>query len=91
MSEKIFIFPFILPKLGTQRSEEYYRRTKELALRVETDAGGNRPNGWQGAGRAAQWAKFRDVRVGECLAKTDTKGPFVFGDTISWADFFRAI
>ena len=43
-----------------------------------------------GAERAEQWAKFRDgmSKVDECLAKSDNKGPFVMGDTISWADFF---
>jgi len=43
-----------------------------------------------GAERAEQWAKFRDgmSKIDECLAMTDTKGPFVMGDTISWADFF---
>jgi glutathione S-transferase len=78
-----FILPSVLPKLGTQRSEEYFRRTKELAL--------GRPLVVpEGAERAEQWAKFRDSmsKVDECLAKADTKGPFVMGDTISWADFF---
>ena len=43
-----------------------------------------------GAERTELWAKFRDgmSKVDECLAKTDAKGPFVMGDTISWADFF---
>ena len=43
-----------------------------------------------GAEKAAQWAKFRESmsKVDECLGKTDAKGPFVMGDTISWADFF---
>jgi len=43
-----------------------------------------------GAEKIAQWAKFREglSRVDESLAKTDAKGPFVMGDTISWADFF---
>ena len=27
-------------------------------------------------------------KIDECLAKTDAKGPFVMGDTISWADLF---
>ena len=26
--------------------------------------------------------------IDECMAKTDAKGPFVMGDTVSWADFF---
>ena len=26
--------------------------------------------------------------VDECIAKADAKGPFVMGDTVSWADFF---
>ena len=42
-----------------------------------------------GAERTELWAKFRDAmsKIDEYLAKTDTKGPFVMGDTISWADF----
>lgn len=82
-----FIRPFllssVLPKLGTQRSEEYFRRTKELSL--------GRPLVVPvGAERAETWAKFREgmSKVDECLAKTDTKGPFVMGDTISYADLF---
>jgi glutathione S-transferase len=79
------IFPSVFPKLGTQRSEEYYRRTKELAIGRTLEEMAT-----VGEERAAQWAKFRDgiSKVDECLAKTDTKGPFVMGDTISWADFF---
>ena len=81
-----FIIPLVLPKLGTQRSEEYYRRAREAT-----------PFGRKleevvpvGAERAAEWAKFRDgmSKIDECLGKTDSKGPFVMGDTISWADFF---
>ena len=43
-----------------------------------------------GEERVVQWAKFRDgmSKVDECLGKTDTKGPFIMGDMISWADFF---
>ena len=78
-----FILPSVLPYLGTQRSEEYFRRTKELSL--------GRPLVVPvGAERAETWAKFREgmSKVDECLAKTDTKGPFVMGDTISYADLF---
>ena len=79
-----FILPSILPKLGTQRSEEYFRRTKELVFGQSLEEMAP-----VGAERAAQWAKFRDdmSKVDECLAKTDNEGPFVMGNTISWADF----
>ena len=75
------ILPSGLPKLGTQRSEEYFRRTKELSLGRPLEIP-------VGAEWAEQWAKFRDVmsNFDECLAKT--KGPFVMGDTVSCADFF---
>lgn len=71
-------------KLGTE-SKEYYRRTRELALGktfeeiIPVDVE-----------RIVEWAKFREglSKVDECLAKTDDKGPFVMGNTISWADFF---
>ena len=78
-----FILPSIIPKLVTQRSQEYFRRTKEISL--------GRPLVVPvGAERAEQWAKFRDGmnKIDGCFAKTDTKGLFVMGDTISWADFF---
>ena len=80
-----FIFPSISPKLETQRSEEYFRRSKELSFGRTLEE--MVP---VGAERVAQWAKFRDgmSKIDECLGKTDTKGPFVMGDTISWADFF---
>ena len=80
-----FIIPLVLPKLGTQRSEEYYRRARELTFGQKLEE--MVP---VGAERAAQWAKFRDgmSKIDECLGKTDSKGPFVMGDTISWADFF---
>jgi glutathione S-transferase len=81
-SMRSFILPYFTPKLGTQRSEEYYLRTKALSLGRPLEIP-------VGAERAEQWAKFRDVmsNIDECLAKTDTKGPFVMGDTVSWADF----
>lgn len=43
-----------------------------------------------GKERIEQWAKFQEgmSKVDECVAKTDAKGPFIMGDTISWADFF---
>ena len=69
----------------SQRSKEHFRRSKELAsgrtLEEMTPVG---------AERAAQWAKFREgmSKIDECLGRTDAKGPFVMGDTISWADFF---
>ena len=77
--------PAFFPKIGTPESKEYYRRTKEIifgkTLEQTTPVG---------AEKIAQWAKFREglSRIDECLAKTDAKGPFVMGDTISWADFF---
>ena len=78
-----FLLPMVLPKLGTQRSEEYFRRTKEISL-------GGPLVVPVGAERAEQMTKLRQVmnKVDECLAKTDSKGPFVMGDTISWADFY---
>ncbi|KAF8798616.1 hypothetical protein BYT27DRAFT_7177613 [Phlegmacium glaucopus] len=80
-----FIITAIFPKLGTRRSEEYYRRTREhfLGKPLEEVV----PVGRE---RIEQWAKFQEGmnKVDECLAKTDPKGPFVMGDTISWADFF---
>ena len=77
------VLPFILPVLGSQRSEEYYRRTKEISL-------GRPLTVPVGAEKVEIWAKFRDnmSKIDECFAKTDTKGPFIMGDTISWADFF---
>ena len=77
------MLPCVLPKLGTQRSEEYFSRTKELSL-------GRPLKILEGAEKAKEWAKFRDVmsNIDECIAKTDAKGPFVMGDTVSWADFF---
>jgi glutathione S-transferase len=80
---RYFMLPTVLTKLGTQRSEEYFRRTKELSL--------GRPLVIPvGVEKEEQWAKFRDVMssIDECMAKTDAKGPFVMGDTVSWADFF---
>jgi glutathione S-transferase len=79
-----FTLPSIYPKIGTQRSEEYFRRTKKLVFGLTLEE--MVP---VGAERAVQWAKFRDgmSKVDECLAKTDSKGPFVMGNTISWADF----
>ena len=77
------ILPCILPVLS-QRSEEYYSRTKEIIL--------GRPLTVPvvGVEKAEIWAKFRDnmSKIDECFAKTDTKGPFIMGDTISWVDFF---
>ena len=80
---RYFMLPCVLPKLGTQRSEEYFSRTKELSL-------GRPLKILEGAEKAKEWAKFKDVmsNIDECIAKTDAKGPFVMGDTVSWADFF---
>ena len=80
---RYFMLPHVLPKLGTQRSEEYFRRAKELSL-------GRPLKILEGAEKAEEWAKLRDVmsNIDECMAKTDAKGPFVMGDTASWADFF---
>jgi len=80
---RYIMLPITLTRLGTQRSEEYFRRTKELSL-------GRPLVSPVGAEKAEQWAKFRDVMsdIDECISKTDAKGPFVMGDTVSWADFF---
>ena len=45
-----------------------------------------------GAEKEEMWAKFREGmnKMDECLTKTDLKGPFVMGDTISWGDFYIA-
>jgi glutathione S-transferase len=78
------ILASIYLKLGTQRNQEYFRRAKELAF------GGQRTLEEMRAEKEALWDKFRDGlnKIDECLAKTDDKGPFVMGDTISWADFY---
>jgi len=78
------IVPLIFPKLGTKRSEEYFRRTREHNYGKPLEdiiPVGNE--------RIELWAKFREGMnlVDKCMAKTDAKGPFVMGDTISWADF----
>jgi len=80
-----FIIPTIFPKLGTQRSEDYYRRTREISFGKTLEdvvPVGNE--------RIEEWAKFREGlnKVDQCFAKTDAKGPFVMGDTISWSDIF---
>ena len=77
------MLPCVLPKFGTQRSEEYFRRAKGSSL-------GRPLNILEGAEKAEEWAKLRKVmnNIDESMAKTDTKGPFVMGDTVSWADFF---
>ena len=82
---RLLIFPDVLAKLGTQRSEEYFRRTKGISLGRPIEA-------LVGAEKAENWAKFRDAmsQIDESLAKTDSKGPFVMGDTVSWADFFTS-
>lgn len=81
-----FLLATILPKLGTQRSEEYFRRTKEISLGRPVE---EVP---VGAEKEEMWAKFREGmnKMDECLTKTDLKGPFVMGDTISWGDFYIA-
>jgi glutathione S-transferase len=80
--------PFVIPvawlHLG-QRSKEFYRFHREL------DAGHTLEEMVPvGTERVVKWAKFREAMntVNESLAKTDAKGPFVMGDTISWADIF---
>ena len=82
---RAFIFPPVFPKLGTQRSKDYYRQSKEAALGKPLEE--MIPVGTE---RIVKWAEFREGmnKVNACIAKTDAKGPFVMGDTISWADFF---
>ena len=60
---------YVLPKLGTQCSEEYFRQAKELTLRRPLKI-------LEGAEKGEEWAKFRDVmrNIDECMAKTDAKG-----------------
>lgn len=81
---RTLIVPLIFPKLGTKHSEEYFRRTREdkFGKTLEDIL----PVGNE---RIELWAKFREGmnQVDKCMAKTDAKGPFVMGDTISWADF----
>ena len=60
---------YVLPKLGTQCSEEYFRQAKELTLRRPLKI-------LEGAEKGEEWAKFRDVmrNIDECMAKTVAKG-----------------
>lgn len=71
----------------TPKSQEYFRRTRELGLgaKVEDIA----PKGEKAV---EEWAKLKAHydKVDAWFAKTDDKGPFMMGDTISWADFVVA-
>ena len=78
-----FIKPAVCLKLNPA-SEEYFRRTREISFgkKLEDVV----PTG---EARTEAWGKFKkglDTTY-SYLISTDTKGPYMMGDTISWSDF----
>ena len=74
-----FIFHSIFLKLGTQRSEEHFRRNGEFTFGQTLEE--IIPVGIME--RETQWANFRDImsKIDESMTKTDTKISFVMGNT----------
>jgi len=77
-----FILPATAPRLNP-RSEEYFRRTRAIAFNKPFDE--IIPTGEKAV---EDWAAVKAAldKVDGWYAKTDDKGPFILGDTISWAD-----
>ena len=64
-------------------SEKYFRRTREMTFGVKMEE--ITPKGERAV---EEWAKFKANldKVDTWFTKTDDKGPFILGDTISWTD-----
>jgi len=80
------LWAFILPATNSilnPRSEEYFRRTRELTFKVTLED--LVPKGEKAV---EEWAKFKANldKFNSWFAKTDDKGPFILGETISWTD-----
>ncbi|KAF8990472.1 hypothetical protein BDQ17DRAFT_1402009 [Cyathus striatus] len=82
--------PFILPKIAavlSPRSEEYYTRTRTIWF------GKNLQDIVpQGGEREQEWGKFQKnlSKASEWFENNGGKGPYLMGDTISFADFVLA-
>ena len=70
---RCFLLPCILPKLGTQRSEEYFRQAKEPSW--------GRPLKILVEGQVSRGHE-------QCRRKHRKDEPFVMGDAVSWANLF---
>ncbi|KAF5317734.1 hypothetical protein D9619_012627 [Psilocybe cf. subviscida] len=81
------LYPFILPEVFhilNPISQEFYRRTREKAYKKTLEE-----LVLKGEEAVDAWAKSKAgfSKVAERYAKCQTQGPFLMGDTVSWADF----
>ncbi|KAF4617477.1 hypothetical protein D9613_006282 [Agrocybe pediades] len=81
------LWAFILPatnEILNSKSQGYFSRTRQLAFKVEKI----QDLVPKGEKAVEEWGKLQSSldKVDRWYAKTDDKGPFILGETISWSD-----